>query len=247
MQYSFKGEEMAFSATKSKRCLLLVLLSVTLCSSQCVAKKSSWPKALPKTESKKILGLYQLMKDMHELFTIHGIRYWIDAGTLMGAVRNKGIIPWDDDLDILMDIQDEDKLLAIVPLIEELGYRFYTKYGDWKVKGEGGRLDILLMKFEEGAWYYANEEHKWRWGKRDGKPHHYLQDELYPLKEYAFGELALTGPRNPFPYLNAMYGDRWQEYAKYKTYSRKFKNIKLTGELRKPGLKAGPLEDRVDG
>ena len=44
----------------------------------------------------------------------HDIAYFINYGTLIGAIRHKGFIPWDDDIDIVMPRPDHDKLIQII-------------------------------------------------------------------------------------------------------------------------------------
>ena len=53
------------------------------------------------------------MRDVHEVFLANSVQYWIIGGTLLGAIRHKGIIPWDDDLDIGMTTSFESRFLGM--------------------------------------------------------------------------------------------------------------------------------------
>ena len=61
--------------------------------------------------AQKILML--LLKEFDRVCSKHGLKYYVICGSLIGVVRHKGFIPWDDDLDVAMDRSDLEKLKAI--------------------------------------------------------------------------------------------------------------------------------------
>jgi lipopolysaccharide cholinephosphotransferase len=58
--------------------------------------------------------LLVLLKEFHSFCIQYEIKYSLDWGSLLGAIRHKGFIPWDDDLDIMVDRANFNKLISVI-------------------------------------------------------------------------------------------------------------------------------------
>ena len=96
----------------------------------------------------------------------HHLNYWIAYGTLLGAVRHKGFIPWDDDVDIEMPYEDYAKLVKILKRENHPDYVFqdhstdpYYYFAWGKVRernSEINRLDANMGKLWKFNGYYVD-------------------------------------------------------------------------------------------
>lgn len=89
---------------------------------------------------------------VHYLCEKYKLRYYLAGGTLLGAVRHKGYIPWDDDIDILMPRSDYEKLIYIINHNTNKKFRFLTYLNEKNYLEPFGRVVNMNTYIE-----FANE------------------------------------------------------------------------------------------
>jgi hypothetical protein len=161
----------------------------------------------------------------HKLCDEYNVYYIIAYGTLLGAVRHWGMIPWDDDVDIIVYNNDRKKIYQILKIMKKkYGYQIDNTYKLSRILFQPENLnyfidiffveninnkivrtytfddDKLLDSYQE---YYLekNLDNTWWW-------HDYDFDAklLEERKKYIYDDMFLWGPKDPLPLLTHWYG-----------------------------------------
>ena len=183
---------------------------------------------IPKTPAHKIDQIYDLLQIVDRLMREQNIEYSMDGGTLLGAIRHKGIIPHDDDGDLIMMERYKERFLDLIPRLNAMGiivqdgglealkltFNADTLRQRYDIsEKEAANLDIFIMKEDLDGMIRPKAD----FYKHQFPREYFPCQELQNLLDYPFGppekRLFLKGPAEPMRYLKTFYGPECFEYA----------------------------------
>lgn len=111
---------------------------------------------LPPTKDENLrnlqLALVEMIRIFDKLCKKHNLQYFLCGGNVIGAVRHKGFIPWDDDVDVTMPREDYDKILPLFKDEMEKYGIVVRSGGYFDNRGPMSRLAFAYKTLETGVW-----------------------------------------------------------------------------------------------
>jgi phosphorylcholine metabolism protein LicD len=162
------------------------------------------------TDENVIQKLYVIMKNFDEVCRFKNIPYFACAGTILGAIRHKKIIPWDDDLDVTVEVNDMDRLTnEVFPILFDKGFSIIrgTLTHNYRLVITGTvypYMDIFFFRkvgknLVSKSMYY---------GLMYPKEKNLPLSMIYPLKRYKLGAIEINGPNKGIDYLKKIYSPK---------------------------------------
>ncbi len=142
------------------------------------------------------LECLKLLKIIDEICRKNELKYWLDSGTLLGAYRHKGFIPWDNDADVCMLREDYNKILPLLSDFFKDSQEYYVRERERKVNNYQIRIinkqnkNIGLDIFPTDYYLKSNlTEDDILYVKKKMLKARRLFDKTHPKKEYTKSEI----------------------------------------------------------
>lgn len=170
------------------------------------------------TNHKQLQKNIKLLKQVVKFLDKHNLDYWVTAGTLLGAVRDKSMIQWDDDTDIAMETNIVNELLLLKNELQKYnlgivqwwgGYKIYPLDGehtgdDWKYPW----VDIFPVIYDNISYRYIYESER----ARTYWPNEYFNNDIYPLVMQPFDDYYVKCPNNSIDFLDRAFPN-WKNHG----------------------------------
>lgn len=105
------------------------------------------------------LELLRMLEVVAQICEQHNIKWWLSSGTLLGAARHQGFIPWDDDLDIVLMRKDCKRLERILRSLNSDEFVYHSMDTDvdyvnvfGKFRKREGRINTLNRRYNYYKW-----------------------------------------------------------------------------------------------
>lgn len=174
----------------------------------------------------------KFFKFTKKLLENHNISFWVEGGTLLGTVRHKGFIPWDDDIDINCWKKDEKKLEEALKKIPKK-YSYIKCCGGYKIYRNNffihPRIDIYIVDYnnKQGCYGLCHpiKNNKCTFYQQNQSPSAcYPLDYILPLKQLHFEDIKVPVPNKYLKIIEKRYSKKWREYkqSKLQTFQHSF-------------------------
>lgn len=186
--------------------ILILVIVMLLFITYCTNNYEGFEQKINFTEKTNLL---RCMLTLHELCVKHEIWYNIAFGTLLGAVRHRGMIPWDDDIDIFVMKNDLPKMEEIFEILtNDFGYKVDKTWKLIRVYADKthfidlfiiDNVDDKIVRCQIDNCTQINEA----WWKNE---YGFSSNLLGTKKMYHYDSLYLYGPENAKELLTHWYG-----------------------------------------
>lgn len=154
------------------------------------------------------IGL-RILKVLDYMATKYDFSYFLSYGSLLGAIRHQGFIPWDDDVDIMMTRKDFERFMDVCHQLPDsldffpMGNNFLKvmdRYSIVSLDGQRGvAVDIFLLDEKSDIYRFQTGS--------DQKIIDMTSADVFPLRRTKFESQDFLIPANPDKILSAIYGN----------------------------------------
>lgn len=148
----------------------------------------------------ELLNILEEFKRVCEQFNL---TWWVDSGTLLGAIREGKIIDWDDDIDVMMPREDYNKLLSLQHEFKQ-PFKLQTPLTD-------AYYDFMIRVINTNTSCYSKYDY-------DIPGHHCLYIDVFALDAVPDNKDDLELEANFLKFVKTFWGMRFQSHTEYNKY-----------------------------